>query len=204
MNKAFFSLTIALLFFQASALGQSIIYDILLAGQDVGKLKIAPAQTGGNRESLRVEGAINTLFYDVVYVGENIFEKGVLKSSLSSQQVNGRLKEKTNTLYTNDSYNILFVEAKSAPIEKPQILHSINHTVTSLYYREPVNMSRIYSERFGKMCTVQKIAAGAYEVLMPDGKKAVYHYTQGQCREVRSEIVGIPLVFRIRPDSLRQ
>ncbi len=185
-------------------MGQSIIYDILLAGQDVGKLEIAPAQTGNNRESLRVEGAINTLFYDVVYVGENTFEKGVLKSSFSSQQVNGRLKEKTNTLHTNDSYNILFSEAKATPKEKPQILHPINHTVTSLYYREPVNMTRIYSERFGKMCTVHKIAAGAYEVVMPDGKKAVYRYTHGRCREVRSEIVGIPLLFRVRPDTLPQ
>lgn len=204
MTKILCFLVLELLLFQVPALGQSIIYDILLAGRDVGELKITPANTGSNRESLRVEGAINTLFYDVVYVGENLFEKGVLKSSVSSQEVNGRLKEKTNTIHTNNSYNILFVEARSTPKKKPQIAHPINNTVTSLYYREPLNMTQIYSERFGKMCSIQKVAVGAYEVIMPDGKKTLYHYTQGQCRQVQSEIVGIPLIFRIRPDSLRQ
>lgn len=204
MKKTIPLLFVGILFLQVSALGQLVIYDILLAGKDVGELKITPAQKGENRESLRVHGAINTLFYDVEYVGENVFERGVLKTSLSSQEVNGKLKEKTNTRQTQNIYEIIFAEAKAAPKEIPQISHPINHTVTSLYYREPLNMSRIYSERFGTMCSVQKVSAGTYEVVMPDGKKTRFSYQNGQCKEVRSEIVGIPLVFRIRPDNLRQ
>lgn len=204
MNKIFSLSVIGLFFIQIGAAGQAIVYDILLAGKDVGELMISPAKKGESRESLRVQGAINTLFYDVVYVGENVFERGVLKTSLSSQEVNGKLKEKTNTRQTENSYEIIFAEARTAPKEIPEISHPINHTVTSLYYREPLNMSRIYSERFGTMCSVKKVATGAYEVVMPDGKKALYSYQNGQCKEVRSEIVGIPLIFRIRPDSLRQ
>jgi hypothetical protein len=202
MMKLMLLLTVGLRLVCVSAFGQSIVFDILVAGRDVGELKITPAQLGGSSESLRVEGAINTLFYDVVYIGENHFEKGVLKSSLSSQEVNGRLKEKTRTVQSQDSYEVIFADAKSPTPNNSRISHPINNTVTSLYYREPVNMKQIYSDRFGKMCPVKKIGSGAYEVMMPDGKKATYTYHQGQCREVRSEIVGIDLIFRIRPDSL--
>lgn len=203
MKKSFYILVLGLLFLQISAIGQVVIYDILLAGRDVGELKITPAQVGAGKESFRVEGAINTLFYDVVYVGENLFEKGVLKSSLSSQEVNGKLKEKTRTIQGQDSYQIIFADPKAAQRPNSQILHPINHTVTSLYYREPVNMKQVYSDRFGKMCTVQKIGSGSYQVAMPDGKNAVYTYSGGRCREVRSQIVGFDLIFKIRPDSLR-
>ncbi|GAB3170895.1 DUF6134 family protein [Telluribacter humicola] len=183
---------------QAPVVGQPLVYDILLAGRDVGELKIAPAEGNSTSESLRVEGAINTFLYDVVYVGENLFEKGILKTSLSSQEVNGRMKEKTKTIQSQGSYQVVFADAKSTQNRSPQLPHPINHTVTSLYYREPVNFRHVYSERFGKMCPVRKVAAGLYEVTMPDGKKATYHYRQGQCHKVESEIIGIGLQFKLR------
>lgn len=201
-TKLIIFLTIGLLSLRLSAGAQSIVFDILVAGRDVGELKITPARLSQGNESLRVVGAINTLFYDVVYVGENHFEGGVLKTSLSSQEVNGKLKEKTSTVQVQDSYRVTFADAKSSR-PQVQVSHPINHTVTSLYYREPVNMRQIYSDRYGTMCPVKKISPASYEVMMPDGKKAVYSYLRGQCREVRSEIVGIDLIFRIRPDSLR-
>lgn len=183
---------------QIPAVGQTLVYDIMLAGRDVGELKIAPAEGNSSSESLRVEGAIKTLFYHVVYVGENLFEKGTLKTSLSTQEVNGRMKEKTKTIQNQDSYQVVFADAKSTRGKAPQISHPINHTVTSLYYREPVNFRQVYSERFGKMCPVRKVAPNTYEVTMPDGKKAIYHYRQGQCHKVESEIVGIGLLFKLR------
>ncbi len=187
--------------FYFPAAGQAIVYDILLAGRAVGELTITPPRSGEGGDHLRVRGAIDTFLYDVVYVSENRFENGVLKTSTSSQEVNGKLKEKTNTVQTSDTYKVTFAEGNSAA-ETTQIPHLINYTVTSLYYREPLNMKQIYSDRYGKMCTVQKVAAGAYDVVMPDGKKTRYHYTQGQCHEVKSQIAGLNLIFRIRPDSV--
>jgi hypothetical protein len=102
----------------------------------------------------------------------------------------------------SDTYHVTFADAKSAAKETVRVPHPINHTVTSLYYREPVNLKQIYSDRYGKMCPLQKVAAGAYEVVMPDGKKTLYTYAQGQCREVQSEIVGFNLIFRLRADSV--
>ncbi|WP_247237412.1 DUF6134 family protein [Telluribacter sp. SYSU D00476] len=195
---------IMLVISKVPAAGQALVYDILLAGRDVGELKIAPAESNSTSESLRVEGAINTFLYDVVYVGENLFEKGILKTSLSTQEVNGRMKEKTKTIQTQGSYQVVFADAKDTRTKPPQLPHPINHTVTSLYYREPVNFRHVYSERFGKMCPVRKVAAGLYEVTMPDGKKATYHYRQGQCHKVESEIVGIGLQFKLRDTSVRR
>ncbi len=189
-------------FLQVPARSQAIIYDILLAGRAVGELNITPVRASDGGEHLRVRGAIDTFLYDVVYVGENRFEKGVLKTALSSQEVNGKLKEKTNTVQTRGRYHVTFADAKSSSKETGKVPHPINHTITSLYYREPVNLKQIYSDRYGKMCPLQKVAAGAYEVVMPDGKKTRYTYADGQCREVQSEIVGLNLIFRIRPGSV--
>ncbi len=191
-------LILALGLLQVPVKGQAIIYDILLAGRSVGELTITPAKANDGSENLRVRGAIDTFLYDVVYVGENRFEKGVLKTALSSQQVNGKLKEKTNTVHTSDSYHVTFADAKSSSKETVKVPHPINHTITSLYYREPVNLKQIYSDRFGKMCPVQKVATGAYDIVMPDGKKTRYTYADGQCHEVQSEIVGLNLIFKLR------
>ncbi|MPR35736.1 DUF6134 family protein [Salmonirosea aquatica] len=197
-------LVLLLVLLQVPARSQAIIYDILLAGRAVGELTITPSRGSDGSENLRVRGAIDTFLYDVVYVGENRFEKGVLKTALSSQEVNGKLKEKTNTVQTSDIYHVTFADAKSASKETAQVPHPINHTVTSLYYREPVNLKQIYSDRFGKMCPVQKVGTSAYEIVMPDGKKTRYTYADGQCREVQSEIVGFNLIFRIQPGSVRR
>lgn len=202
MKKHLAFLAVALVFFQPPAFAQAIIYDILLAGRAVGELAITPARTSDGGEHLRVRGAIDTFLYDVVYVGENRFEKGVLKTALSSQEVNGKLKEKTNTVHTEDIYHVTFADAKSSSKETARVPHPINHTVTSLYYREPVNLKQIYSDRYGKMCPVQKVAAGAYDIVMPDGKKTRYTYADGQCREVQSEIVGFNLIFKLRAASV--
>lgn len=195
-------LTLALVLFQLPSRAQAVIYDILLAGRAVGELTIAPVRTSDGGEHLRVRGAIDTFMYDVVYVGENRFENGLLKTAFSSQEVNGKLKEKTNTVQNSESYQVTFASAKSTAKETGRVPHPINHTITSLYYREPVNLKQIYSDRFGKMCPVQKVSAGAYDVEMPDGKKTRYTYAQGQCHEVRTEIVGLNLIFRLRPTSV--
>ncbi len=202
MKKLISTLAFGLVLFHLPAVGQAIVYDILLAGRSVGELTISPSHSGDGGDHLRVRGAIDTFLYDVVYVSENKFENGVLKASMSSQEVNGKLKEKTNTVKTADRYRVTFAEGQSAAKETTRIAHPINHTVTSLYYREPLNMKHIYSDRYGEMCAVQRVDTGAYDVVMPDGKKTRYTYVEGQCREVKTQIAGLNLIFRIQPGSV--
>ncbi len=165
-------------------------------------MTIAPSRSNDQGVHLRVSSVIDTFLYDVVYVSENRFENGVLKASMSSQVVNGKLKEKTNTVRTSDRYRVTFVEGHSAARESVRIAHPIHHTVTSLYYREPLNMKHVYSDRYGEMCAVQQVAVGAYDVLMPDGKKTRYTYVQGQCHEVKAQIAGLNLIIRIQLGSV--
>ncbi len=189
------------LIFHLPAAGQAIVYDILLAGKSVGELTISPSRPNSGSDHLRVRGAIDTFLYDVVYVSENQFENGVLKTSMSSQDVNGKRKEKTNTVKADNQYRVTVAEGNSAAKEIARISHPINHTVTSLYYREPLNLKQVYSDRYGEMCPVQKVSAGVYDIVMPDGKKTRYTYAGGQCQEVMSQIIGLNLIFRIRPGS---
>ncbi len=178
-----------------------MVYDILLANRPVGELTITPSQQKDGGNHFKVRGAIDTFMYKVVYLSENRYENGVLKASMSSQEVNGKLKEMTNTVRTNDRYRVTIAEGTAEAKEVTQVAHPIDYTVTSLYYQEPVNRKSIYSDRYGEMCAVQKVAAGTYDVVMPDGKKTRYTYVQGRCHEVTSHIAGLNLIFRIRPGS---
>ncbi|GAB2770501.1 hypothetical protein GCM10027275_11450 [Rhabdobacter roseus] len=182
-----------------SAHGQEVVYDVWLSGRNVGHLTVSPAQGGSpSHQNLKVEGNINTFFYKVIYVGENTYEKGVLKTSLSSQHVNGQFKEKTQTYQKNEGYLIAHTEEKKPRRLLPEMPTPILNTVTSLYYREPVNYRQVYSERYGQMVTIDKVGPAAYKVNMPDGKATVYKYEGGRCQEVLARIAGLSLNFKLR------
>lgn len=201
MKKTIAILTFGILAVYLPAAGQAKVYDILLAGKSVGELTITPSRAADGSEHTRVRGAIDTFMYDVVYVSENRFENGVLKTSMSSQEVNGKPKEKTVTVRNADRYRVTIAHGQSAAKETAGIFHPINLTVTSLYYREPLNMKRIYSDRYGVMCPVQRVDTGIYDVVMPEGRTTRYTYAEGRCQEVKSQIAGLNLIFRIRSDD---
>jgi hypothetical protein len=56
-----------------------------------------------------------------------------------------------------------------------------------------VNIKEVYSERFGQMCSLKKLSEGNYGVTLPDGKKGIYTYKNGQCSEVRTDLAGFKL-----------
>lgn len=176
------------------ARGQNV-YDVIVAGRTIGSLKVFDEKGADqNTETHRIESDFKVMFYKGSYSTQTNYVQGKLVSATCAHHVNGDLKEKTLTKSSSRSlYEVLFSgedgeDKPSVVVNKP-----ISSTITGLYYKEPINITEVYSERYGKMCNVRKLSEGKYGVTLPDGKEGVYSYKNGLCREVKTDLAGFKL-----------
>jgi len=169
-------------------------YNVIVAGRTIGSLKVFDDKAQNNTKEHRIESDFKVMFYKGKYSTQANYEDGKLLSATCAHHVNGDLKEKTLTKSAaKSSYEVSFSGEDGE--EKPRITlnEPIVSTITSLYYKEPVNISAVYSERYGKMCTVKKLSEGRYGVSLPDGKQGIYLYKNGLCQEVKTDLAGFKL-----------
>lgn len=171
-------------------------FDIQLAGREIGRLHVPLAVTKNDAVVQRIEAEFSVPLYTGKFSNESHFRKGVLIHSTSLNYGNDQLKEKTVTRQVDDKrYEAVFSGENSKKRSAVNINGDIALTVTSLYYEEPIGHKQVYSERYGKICTLKRLAEGRYELQFPDGKKSIYNYQKGICREVIAELAGAKLRF---------
>lgn len=184
----------ALLFAAPQVMSQINVYDVIVAGRTIGSLKVFDNQTKDNVETHRIESNFKILFYKGKYSTQTNFVQGKLVSAVCAHEVNGDLKEKTQTKSSVKTlYEVLFSGEDAGDTPRKEFNSPINNTVTSLYYKEPVNLNEVYSERYGQMCSIKKISEGNYGVSLPDGKQGIYTYKNGLCKEVKTDLAGFKL-----------
>jgi hypothetical protein len=186
---------LTLLFFTSfQAISQANVYDVIMAGRTIGSLKVFDDNGKNDVETHRIESYFKVLFYSGKYSTQTSFVQGQLVSAVCAHEVNGDVKEKTQTKSSIKSlYQVLFSGEDSKKKSDKEFNSPINNTVTSLYYKEPININEVYSERYGQMCSVKKLSDGNYGVSLPDGKQGVYSYKNGLCREVKTDLAGFKL-----------
>ena len=94
------------------------------------------------------------------------------ESSRKSQNMHAHI-EKADDL---ESYHLFNEGEAMHVIEKT----SIRHCVLDLYFKEPINVSRVFSNMQAKYLPVKKLKEHVYEVTMPDGHKTTYYYKDQQ------------------------
>ena len=183
-----------LLFASANVMSQTNVYDVIVAGRTIGSLRVFDYAIKNQVETHRIESDFKILFYKGKFSTQTSYVQGQLVSAVSAHEVNGDLKEKTQTKSSVKTlYEILFSGEDADEKPRKEFNSPINNTVTSLYYKEPINISQVYSERYGQMCSVKKLSDGNYGVSLPDGKQGVYTYKNGLCREVKTDLAGFKL-----------
>jgi hypothetical protein len=188
-------------FFSSVAFSQNSYYDVIVAGRNVGSLRVFGDELKNDVEMHRIESDFKFLFYSGKYSIESNYSQGKLLNSVAAHHVNGDLKERTHTKSSTSSlYQILFSGEDAPKNNRKELNFPIENTITGLYYKEPVNIREVYSERFGQMCNVRKISEGLYGVDLPDGKKGIYTYKNGKCKEVTQDLAGFKLKI-VRNDS---
>ncbi|KAA6439237.1 hypothetical protein FEM33_13245 [Dyadobacter flavalbus] len=176
------------------AKSQTNVYDVIVAGRTIGSLKVFDDNGKDDTETHRIESDFKIMFYKGRYATQTNYSHGKLVSATCSHHVNGDLKEKTLTRSSvKPLYEVMFSGEDAEDKAKIELNTPIISTITSLYYKEPVNVREVYSERYGKMCSIKKLSEGKYGISLPDGKQATYTYQNGLCKEVKTDLAGFKL-----------
>jgi len=185
---------VAFLNIPVQAISQTVLYDIVIAGRTVGSVKVLHDGSEPERAKRRIDAEVSIPFYSGSLRSENQFVDGSLKSSVTDYRVNGRKKEKTLTSKAALSqYQVDFFGSGEALEKRKDVRQSITKTIVNLCYEEPVDVTAVYSEKYGQLCKVENLGNSRYGVIMPSGKQTIYTYREGKCMEVTVELAGVKL-----------
>jgi hypothetical protein len=93
------------------------------------------------------------------------------------QNIKNEEKFLTQTLWKNDKLTI------DKDGEKTEIPGTVNFSSVVLYFSEPKNLQKVFSERVGQFFEIVKQADGTYLASL-DGHSAVYTYKAGKLIEL--------------------
>lgn len=177
-----------------SAPGQAAWYDIIMAGKVIGSVHVLPGHQSGEVFTRTIISSFHVpLLYSGNFESVNRRVNGALVEAETLHSAGGKMKEKTLTLPAAPGYRVAFYKSDPGNPAREERLNGIRHTLTDLYYAEPLQVSRAYSERYGAFCTIKPLSGSRYSVKLPTGKTSVYTYREGVCQQVELELAGIRL-----------
>src|SRR5215216_5394884 len=167
--------------FITNAQQQKLAYTIKRDGQKIGSMNIMETKAG-DKVSYKLESEIKTKFifsFTAKGIEEAVYNKGVLVYSSIYQKLNGKEKLNTQIKLTGNNYVITDKE------EKKQLHNvSIAYNMVCLYRNEPLHLFQIFSDKFQKFLSIQKIAEHHYKITFPDGNFNEYIYANGICEKI--------------------
>jgi hypothetical protein len=123
------------------------------------------------------------------------FDNNILIRSKAIKS-SGKDADKDKTIVTQKEakhYSIVHNGEKSV-LNTTEILHSVGE----MYFVEPHQINRIFSETLGIFLTLNSLGNGLYELLLPEGKKNVYKYEKGTLVQVEvSQTLGKAYIIRV-------
>lgn len=193
--KSVLALLLFNLFFSSThGNAQYQLYEVVVGDRLMGELKAYSPVVKDNITYLRVIAEVDIPLFGRTIDVQNEFQDQRLLSAKARKLVDAELKEEVLTAISGKGYAVTFNQIRKK--RAATFNESIGFTALMLYYKEPVNVRKVYSERLGEMATVTKIGHGKYELRLPDGKKTIYTYKDGACIHIQSDVMGAKLIFR--------
>ncbi len=129
----------------------------------------------------KIESSVVVKFFASIkldYYFSNQFNNGMLKKAHTRNLMNENLRASSQIKWDGKQYDMMVDDEQTVLKEK------IDYTMTTLYYDEPKNVDKVFSERYATFCTIKPVGKGKYELTLPNGKKNYYNYVNGKCTEV--------------------
>jgi hypothetical protein len=120
--------------------------------------------------------------FTIIQDEQSVFENGVMTHSYEYRKINNNIKENKRTTYKGSYYEIK-KENSTSQVK----LSNITYNQLSLYFFEPVNISRVYSDNYEQYIKIEKKENQFYAIEFPDGNKNSYYYSNGICSKVKVE-----------------
>lgn len=192
------SLTLFLFFSVFSLPAQELQYDILLLGKKIGSVYVKRTPQPDGSVSYRVQ---SNSFAKVLFterqsemVQESVYAQGKLISSFTQNKVDGVVEEVAVTK-TKTHYLVQLKKTKEQILVNENILHS----AVWMYFHEPVNVRKVFSERLGQFYPLMKTGENQYSYTVRDGATNIVTYKDGYPEEIEiKKTLGSVWMRRVR------
>nr|WP_295872520.1 DUF6134 family protein [uncultured Chitinophaga sp.] len=169
--------TVAVFYLPAHA--QTTTFEVRIANHAVGTIE-AQRKVTGSAKSITIKTRIQTLLAKVNSDILNEYDNNVLTLARSTRVAGKKGEDKETTTRRNGNDYTVLLNGTRSVIDNTEIAHC----VADLYFSEPKQVSRIFSEALGKFLPLRALGSGQYELGLPEGKKNIYKYTNGVLTEV--------------------
>lgn len=169
-----------ILLFPNNVAGQAVKsseYKIRLTGMEIGTLT-ATQRVEDSTTTFSMNSTVDfwlIVSVNVKHMNTSIFKKNQLISSVSTSTTS-KGNFMSSIVWKNNGYTVnvdAYEYVNSEPINKV-----IYANVSSLYFKEPLQVKELLADGFGKLCPVKKLGEGVYEVDVL-GNKNTYYYESG-------------------------
>ena len=164
-------------------------------GKEIGWLRCECIQRPGEI-SITTE---SSLFIQVIFPFEakaitaNKFNGAALSEAMVYRTLNNKVKLDNQVQFVNGQYKVIKGECKNS------VTKQITSTSTSVYFKEPVGETELFSEVYLCLLKLEKIAASVYQVNLPDGGVMTYHYALGKLVRVIAKTSYATVYFDLEP-----
>jgi len=192
MPVALFTGLAALVVFSASA--QQMQYSVFLNNKPVGSLDARRSVKDGLANYL-IQSDVKFHFVfkmNLNYTFESTYQNDMLIKG-STRNVVNKDERSASKITWNGSYYVLEVKDERSVLKNTRI----NYSMVSLYFREPTQVTQVFSERHGKFLPIKSLPGHRYEITMPDGKKNYYAYANGICQLVEVQHTLGKVLFKL-------
>ncbi len=185
MNQFSYPLLIVILlltsiFTNAQEQTQILKYEIIMGSSPIGEITAVRTEKDGRvycKNSSIAAMRIITM-QKLTYDFETTYKDGIIESASTLNQLNNNTRTYSNMKWVGDKYEV-DVDGKKYDITEP-----VDYSAVSLYWEEPIGLTQVFSERFGKYLPLKQIKPHFYELTLPDGKITHYTYEDGICTKV--------------------
>jgi hypothetical protein len=161
---------------------QTLMYDVILFGGDVGDASMKRTMSG-TKETYTLETftEVNMLVSKRkdTYVGKVEIENGVVQKI----EVEGAKNGKKNVW----CYTTKYPEGYKVENEKnglSTMAGEIKHTTYCMFYKEPTNLSQVFNERWGKFFALTNVGEHVYKMNTVGSEYLKYTYSGGAMVEI--------------------
>lgn len=189
-------------FVLAQDASQTLTYDVIKDGEIIGFVK-AQKLTEAKAIRFTMKSKVTVSIFFDVEIGslfQSNYYNGYLINANTKNTRDGDVKESSKMVWDGTKY-VFTKDGKKSNLKTKKIYYSL----TSMYFKEPKRISRIFSERFGRYLPLKMTSNRTYELSLPNGSKNYYTYNEdGICTEVKVEHFLATVYFRLQKPPVAQ
>ena len=135
----------------------------------------------------------NKLRVQISYEIRVVLQKGVLQESDLTMTINGRLRTHSQTRKDGDIYTF-YKNGKNIG----EIQEEITHTTIMLYFDEPIDIRKTYSEEQGNFCKILRHGSQTYQKINSKGKINTYRYSANSLRYllIKNNLIDFEMISK--------